>query len=60
MTHLHLAMVSHDECCNLNLTPAQNASQEGFEICEGHVVSYKIYTKFFVLRMYRQFISQPQ
>ena len=60
MTHLHLAMVSHDECCNLNLTPVRDAFQGGFEICEGHVVSYKTDTKFFVLRTHRKFIFQPQ
>ena len=60
MTRLHLAMVSHDECCNLNLTPVWDAFQGGFEICKGHVVSYKIDTKFFVLRTHRKFIFQHQ
>ena len=60
MTRLHLAMVSHDECCNLNLTPVRDAFQWGSEICKGHVVSYKIDTKFFVLRTHRKFIFQHQ
>lgn len=45
-----------DGGCNAHLTPAQNKSEGGFEICEGRVVSYEIYTKLLVLRIYRKFI----
>lgn len=45
-----------DGGCNAHLTPAQNKSEGGFEIREGHVVSYEIYTKLLVLRIYRKFI----